>query len=70
MVSAQNQQLFLSVTDGDGEPVTDLAPDELLVKWDDQDCETLNLEPIDWPVRITVFVDNGVGSQRCPAEHA
>jgi len=63
VVSAQSQQLFLSVTDADGAPVTDLNPDELLVKWDDQDCETLNLEPIDWPVRITVFVDNGVGSQ-------
>ena len=63
VASAQNQQLFLSVTDADGEPVTDLTRDELLVKWDDQDCETLNLEPIDWPVRITVFVDNGVGSR-------
>ena len=24
--------------------------------------ETLNLEPIDWPVRVTVFVDNGQAS--------
>ena len=62
-VSAQNQQLFLSVTDADGAPVTDLTPDELIVRWDDQDCETLDLEPIDWPVRITIFVDNGAGSQ-------
>lgn len=63
VASAQDQQLFLSVTDAHGEPVTDLTPDELLVKWDDQDCETLNLEPIDWPVRITVFVDNGADSR-------
>ncbi len=63
VVSAQAQQLFLSVTDASGEPVTDLTAEELIVRWDGEDCETLNVEPINWPVRITVFVDNGAGGR-------
>jgi len=63
VASAQSQQLFLSVTDGSGEPVTDLRTDELIVQWDDVDCETLDLELIHWPVRVTVFVDNGDGGR-------
>ena len=62
-VSAQDQSLFISVVDSNGEPVTDLEPDDLQVRWDDQVCESLALEPINWPVRATVFVDNGEGSQ-------
>ncbi len=63
VVSAQAQQLFLSVTDASGEPVTDMAAEELRVQWDGEDCETLDVEPINWPVRITVFVDNGEDSR-------
>ena len=63
VVSAQNQTLFLSVVDSHGEPVTDLEPDDLQVRWDGAICETLDLEPINWPVRVTVFVDNGDGSR-------
>ena len=57
-----SQVVFLSVVDANGEPVSDLELDEVIVQWDGVDCETLNLEPIDWPVRVTVFVDNGEGS--------
>ena len=63
VVSAQAQTLFVSVTDADGVPVTDLTSSELVVEMDGQHAETLDLEPIDWPVRVTVFVDNGVGTQ-------
>ena len=63
VVSAQNQTLFISVTDADGEPVTGLEPDDLQVTWDDTVCETLDFEPFNWPVRVTVFVDNGEGSR-------
>ena len=62
VVSAQNQTLFVSIVDSNGEPVTDLEPDDLRVTWDNEVCETLDLEPINWPVRVTVFVDNGEGS--------
>jgi len=63
VVSAQNQTLFLSVTDANGEPVTDLTADELVVRWDGEDCETLALEPINRPVRLTVFIDNHGGGR-------
>ena len=60
---AQNQVLFVSPVDSNGEPVTDLGPDDLQVRWDDEVCETLGLERVNWPVRVTVFVDNGDGSR-------
>ena len=63
VVLAQSQVLFVSVVDSNGEPVTDLEPGELVVQWDDENCEMLNLELINWPVRVTVFVDNGDGSR-------
>jgi hypothetical protein len=63
-VLAQSQTLFLSLSDADGNPVTDLQPDEVTVQWDGVACETLDLEPIDWPVRVTVFIDNGEGGAR------
>ena len=56
-------QLFLSIVDGTGEPVTDLDPDEVVVQWDGMDCETLDLEPINLPVRVTVLIDNGEGAR-------
>lgn len=58
VVQAQSRSLFVSVTDADGAPVTDLTAEEMVVRSDGVVCETLSLEPIDWPVRVTVFVDN------------
>ena len=58
LVSAQSRSLFVSVTDADGEPVTDLTAEEIVVQYDGVACETLTLEPLEWPVRVTVFVDN------------
>ena len=56
---AQDQALFVSVADASGEPVTDLTANELTVVMDGEDSETLELEPFNWPVRLTIFVDNG-----------
>ena len=63
VVSAQSQSFFISFTDADGVPVTDLNRQEVGVELDGERGETLNLEPIDWPVRVTVFVDNGTGTR-------
>ena len=63
VVSAQSQSFFISFTDADGVPVTDLNRQEVVVELDGERGETLNLEPIDWPVRVTVFVDNGTGTR-------
>ena len=59
-VSAQKQQqLFISITAPDGKPVTDLKQDEVTITEDGVDCKTVKLEPIDWPIKLQVLVDNG-----------
>ena len=63
VVSAQSDSFFISFTDADGVPVTDVTPEQVVVESDGERCETLSLEPIDWPVRVTVFVDNGIGTR-------
>lgn len=63
VVSAQPPSFFVSFTSTeDGSPVTDLTAEEVVVEVDGEHGETLSLEPIDWPVRVTVFVDNGLAS--------
>ena len=58
MVLAQSHVLFVSIVDRNGEPVTDLQLDELVVQWDGENSETLDLEPVGLPVRVTVLIDN------------
>ncbi|HIE93233.1 MAG TPA: hypothetical protein EYQ83_10355 [Acidobacteria bacterium] len=57
-LQAQDQVLFVSATDESGAPVTDLTDEELVVQWDGKDSEIRNFESIDWPVKVTVYVDN------------
>lgn len=61
-VSAQSQSFFISFTDDNGVPVTDVTREQVIVETDGERSETLSLEPINWPVRVTVFVDNGLAS--------
>ena len=63
VASAQSQSFLISFTDADGVPVTDLTREEVVVELDGELGETLDLEPINWPVRVTVFVDNGTGTR-------
>jgi hypothetical protein len=59
-VSAQKQQqLFISLTAPDGKPVEGLRANEVGVTEDGVDCKVVNLEPVDWPMRLQVLVDNG-----------
>ena len=60
---AQTGSFFVSFTDANGAPVTDLRAEEVVVEMDGEHGETLNLEPINWPVRVTVFIDNGIGTR-------
>lgn len=63
IASAQSQSLFISFTDADGDPVTDITRDEVFAEVDGERSETLDFERVDWPIRVTVFVDNGMASQ-------
>jgi hypothetical protein len=59
-VQAQKlQQLFVSVADADGSPLTDLQLSDVEVMEDGVICKTVKLEPIDWPIKLIVLVDNG-----------
>lgn len=55
---AQEHTLYVSVTDGDGNPVTGLTQDDVTVRWDGENVQTTGFEAFGWPVRLTVFVDN------------
>jgi hypothetical protein len=59
-LAAQKQgQLFVKLVDAGGKPVTDLQPGDVQITEDGVECKTVNLEPIDWPIKLQVLVDNG-----------
>jgi hypothetical protein len=55
----QSIQMFLSAVDGEGKPVTDLKAEDVNVLVDGAACTTAKFEAIDWPVKLTLMVDNG-----------
>ncbi len=55
----QQGQLFLSVLDASGQPVTDLEPGDISVMVDDVDCRVVKLEPISKAMKVTLMIDNG-----------
>jgi hypothetical protein len=60
-VTAQAQDLasiFIRVTDGSGAPVTDLQPDEVTIVEDGESRLTVAVERVDWPIKLTILVDN------------
>ena len=61
--SAQEQSLYIAFADFEGAPVTDMTVDDVVVEWDGVACEIVELEPVNWPARVTVYVDNATESQ-------
>ena len=55
---AQEHVLHVAVADGEGNPVPGLTEGDIVVQWDGENLETTRFEPVGWPVRLTVFVDN------------
>ena len=55
----QSIQVFLSAVDGDGQPVTDLRAEDVNILVDGNLCTTTKFEAIEWPVKLTLMVDNG-----------
>lgn len=61
--NAQEQiTFFLSATSLIGEPVTDLKPEDLLIAEDGKPISVVRMVPVNWPVKVTVLVDNGFGT--------
>jgi hypothetical protein len=62
LAAQKPQTLFISLTAPDGKPVADLKPTEVTVTEDGKECKILKVEPIDWPIKIQVLVDNGTAN--------
>ena len=62
-VSLAQQQFvfFASVADGTGAPVASLAPDDVKIVENGAEGKVVKIEPIDWPIRLQILVDNGAG---------
>lgn len=52
-------QVFLSAVDGDGKPITDLRAEDIQIQTDGSPCRVAKFEEINWPVKLTLMVDNG-----------
>jgi hypothetical protein len=55
----QPNQLYISVLDSAGVPVTDLEPADVTVQIDDIECKVVNLEPVNKRMRVSLMIDNG-----------
>ena len=59
-VSAQKQQqVFISLLGADGTPVEGLTAADVSITENDVNCKVVKVEPIDWPTKLQVLVDNG-----------
>src|SRR5262245_32524665 len=54
-------QVFASVLDGSGAPAKSLAPDEVRLTEDGMEARITKVEPVNWPVKLQLLLDNGVG---------
>jgi hypothetical protein len=48
------------VTDASGQPITDLKGSDVVLRQGASHCLDVTLDPIKWPTRLTVMLDNGV----------
>jgi hypothetical protein len=62
LAAQQQRQVFVSVVDSRGVPVLDLRADAFKVFENQMPARTIKVEPIEWPMKLTVLVDNGLGS--------
>lgn len=61
---AQNTlTFFASVVDVTGTPVSTLTPDDMKLAENGVEGKILKIEPIDWPVRVEILIDNGTGME-------
>ena len=58
---AQQFQVYASVADASGNPVTSLEPADLRVTEGGAEAKIVKVEPVNWPVKVQLLLDNGVG---------
>lgn len=61
-IQAQKQvQIFASVVDGRGVPVASIEPADIRLTENDAEMKVTKVEPLNWPVKLQILVDNGIG---------
>jgi hypothetical protein len=62
-LAAQKQgQIFISLRGADGAPASELDAGDVNITEDGVACKTVKVEPVDWPIKLQVLVDNGKGN--------
>ena len=61
MRAQQQVQLYASVADVTGKPVATLEPADLKVLEGGVEAKVVKVEPISWPVKVQLLVDNCIG---------
>ncbi len=63
IVSAQQvPSAFVTVLDRNGAPVTDLDASQVSMTLDGAACTPVTVEPVNWPMKLMVLIDNGAAS--------
>jgi hypothetical protein len=57
----QQVQLYASVADVTGKPVATLEPADLKVMEGGVEAKIVKVEPVNWPVKVQLLLDNGIG---------
>jgi hypothetical protein len=59
--TATQIRIYARVLDGTGAPATSLSAGDVHVMEDGVDATVTTVEPLDWPVKLQLLLDNGVG---------
>jgi hypothetical protein len=62
VVAQQQFVFFLSVTTDGGQRVTDIRSEDVVVAEAGRAASVVRMVPVNWPVKVTVLVDNGFGT--------
>ena len=64
LVAAQNSkqiQIFASILDGTGAPAKTVEAGDLKLMENGADAKVTKVEPVNWPVKVQILLDNGIG---------
>jgi hypothetical protein len=64
LTAAQNSkqiQIFASILDGTGAPAKTVEVGDVRLMENGADAKITKVEPVNWPVKVQILVDNGVG---------
>jgi hypothetical protein len=50
--------VFVAAVDSSGAPITDIEPSQVKLSLDGVQCASTKLEPINWPTKVQVLIDN------------